>query len=156
MGLSTSSMSTPQPTYSGVTATAVDSATSHVPVGPSPAHVPANRTAYGSASSNTFSKENIHDSSSASVPPISQHGPSAYTSAQTPGSNNISHGNPVGPPYPQYSTTVPGTEGLHCLNVCQFSLLYYVYIPIEIFDFPFQTQHPGMKRSISIGKENLR
>ncbi|CAD6230132.1 unnamed protein product [Miscanthus lutarioriparius] len=109
MGSSTSSMSTPQPTYSGVSATAVDSATSHVPVGPSPAHVPANRTAYGSASSNTFSKENIHDSSSASVPPISQHGPSAYTSAQTPGSNNISHGNPVGPPYPQYSTTVPDT-----------------------------------------------
>lgn len=109
MGSSTSSMSTPQPTYSGASATAVDSATSHVPVGPSPAHVPANRTAYGSASSNTFSKENIHNSSSASVPPISQHGPSAYSSAQTPGSNNISHGNPGGPPYLQYSATVPDT-----------------------------------------------
>jgi len=109
MGSSTSSMSTPQPTYSGVSAAAVDSATSHVSMGPSPVHVPANRTTYGNASSNTFSKENIHNSSSASVPPISQHGPSAYSSAQTPGSNNISHGNPGGPPYPQYSATAPDT-----------------------------------------------
>lgn len=98
MGSSTSSISTPQPTYSGVSAAPVDSAT---------IHVPANKTAYGSANSNTFSKESIHNSSSASVPPISQHGPSAYSSAQVPGSNNISHGNPGGPPYPQYSATVP-------------------------------------------------
>jgi hypothetical protein len=146
MGSSTSSISTPQPTYSGVSAAPVDSAT---------IHVPANKTAYGSANSNTFSKENIHNSSSASVPPISQHGPSAYSSAQVPGSNNISHGNPGGPPYPQYSATVPGKEGFHCLNVCQFSLLYYVNIPIEIFDFSFQTQYPGMKIAIRIGKENL-
>ncbi|WVZ69116.1 hypothetical protein U9M48_017954 [Paspalum notatum var. saurae] len=99
MGPSSSSMSTPQPTYSGVSAAAVNSATSHVPAGPySPAHhVSANSTAYENADSN------------ASVPPSSQHGPSTYSSSQIPGSNNISHGNLGGPPYTQYGTTVPDT-----------------------------------------------
>ena len=105
MGSSTSSMSAPQPTYSGAPAATVESATSHVPMGPySPADVSANRN------SNVFSQENIRSGSNASVPPSSQHGASAYYSAQIPGPNSISHGNTGDPPYPQYGATVPGTE----------------------------------------------
>ncbi|CAL4974476.1 unnamed protein product [Urochloa decumbens] len=104
MGSSTSSMSTPQPTYSSVPAATVDSATSHVPVGPySPVDVSANRN------SNAFSQENIRNSFSASVLPSSQRGASSYYSAQIPGSNSISHGNTEAPPYTQYGTTVPET-----------------------------------------------
>ena len=85
MGSSTSSMSAPQPTYSGVPAATVE--------GPySPADVSANRN------SNAFSQENIRS------------GASAYYSAQIPGPNSISHGNTGDPPYPQYGATVPGTE----------------------------------------------
>jgi len=97
MGSSTSSMSAPQPTYSGVPAATVE--------GPySPADVSANRN------SNAFSQENIRSGSSASVPPSSQHGASASYSAQIPGPNSISHGNTGDPPYPQYGATVPGTK----------------------------------------------
>ncbi|RLN22465.1 uncharacterized protein C2845_PM07G20370 [Panicum miliaceum] len=104
MGSSTSSMSAPQPTYSGVPAATVESATSHVPVGPySPGDVSSNRN------SNAFSQENIRSGSSASVPPSSQHGASAYYSAQIPGPNSISHGNTGDPPYTQYGATVPVT-----------------------------------------------
>jgi len=96
MGSSTSSMSAPQPTYSGVPAATVE--------GPySPADVSANRN------SNAFSQENIRSGSSASVPPSSQHGASASYSAQIPGPNSISHGNTGDPPYPQYGATVPDT-----------------------------------------------
>ncbi|CAL4947868.1 unnamed protein product [Urochloa decumbens] len=98
MGSSTSSMSTPQPTYSSVPAATVNSATSHVPV-----DVSANRN------SNAFSQENIRNSSSASVLPSSQRGASSYYSAQIPGSSSISHGNTEAPPYTQYGTTVPET-----------------------------------------------
>nr|TKW16299.1 hypothetical protein SEVIR_5G291700v2 [Setaria viridis] len=101
MGSSTSSMSTPQPTYSGVPAATV-SATSHVPAGPySPVDVSVNRN------SNAFSQENLRNGSSASVPPSSQHGASAYYSTQIPGSNSISHGNTEAPPSTQYGTAVP-------------------------------------------------
>ncbi|KAG2600147.1 hypothetical protein PVAP13_5KG490900 [Panicum virgatum] len=104
MGSSTSSMSAPQPTYSGAPAATVESATSHVPMGPySPADVSANRN------SNVFSQENIRSDSNASVPPSSQHGASAYYSAQILGPNSISHGNTGDPPYPQYGATVPDT-----------------------------------------------
>jgi len=104
MGSSTSSMSAPQPTYSGAPAATMESATSHVPMGPySPADVSANRN------SNVFSQENIRSGSNASVPPSSQHGASAYYSAQIPGPNSISHGNTGDPPYPQYGATVPDT-----------------------------------------------
>ncbi|OEL21246.1 IST1-like protein [Dichanthelium oligosanthes] len=104
MGSSTSSMSTPQPTHSGVPAATVDSATSHVPVEPySRAGVSAN------GNSNAFSQENIQNGSSASVPPSSQHGASAYYSAQIPDPNSTSHGNTGAPPYTQYGTTVPDT-----------------------------------------------
>ncbi|KAG2591112.1 hypothetical protein PVAP13_5NG443600 [Panicum virgatum] len=96
MGSSTSSMSAPQPTYSGVPAATVE--------GPySPADVSANRN------SNAFSQENIRSGSSASVPPSSQHDASASYSAQIPGPNSISHGNTGDPPYPQYGATVPDT-----------------------------------------------
>ncbi|CAO2183125.1 unnamed protein product [Urochloa humidicola] len=105
MGSSTSSMSTPQPTYSSsIPAATLDSATSHVPAGPySPVDVSANRN------SNAFSQENIRNSSSASVLPSSQHGTSSYYSAQIPAPNSISHGNTEAPPYTQYGTTVPET-----------------------------------------------
>ncbi|CAO2178573.1 unnamed protein product [Urochloa humidicola] len=104
MGPSTSSMSTPQPTYSSVPAATVDSATSHVPVGPySPVDVSENRN------SSAFSQENIRNSSSASVLPSSQHGASSYYSAQIPGPNSFSRGNTEAPPYTQYGTRVPET-----------------------------------------------
>ncbi|KAJ1285038.1 hypothetical protein BS78_03G250100 [Paspalum vaginatum] len=111
LGPSSSSMSTPQPSYSGVSAAAVNSAASHVPVGPySPAqHVSANSTVYENANSDAFSKENMRTGLNSSVPPSSQHGPSTYSSAQIPGSNNTSHGNLGGPPYTQYGSTVPDT-----------------------------------------------
>ncbi|RLM92363.1 uncharacterized protein C2845_PM08G23280 [Panicum miliaceum] len=108
MGSSTSSMSAPQPAYSGVPAATVESATSHVPGGPySPADVAANRN------SNAFSQENIQSGSSASVPPSSQHGASAYYSAQIAGPNSISHGNTGDSPYPQYGATVPDTVSMN-------------------------------------------
>lgn len=107
MGSSTSTMPTPQPTYSGVPAVTMDSVTSHVPAEPySPIDVSANRN------SNAFSQESIRDGSRASVPPSSQHGASYY-SAQIPGRNGISHGNTEAPPYTQYGTTVPGIERIY-------------------------------------------
>ncbi|KAF8677976.1 hypothetical protein HU200_046333 [Digitaria exilis] len=101
MGPSTSTMSTPQPTYSGVPAVTKESATSHVPAGSysPPIDVAAHRN------SNAFSQESTRDGSSASVPPSSQHGASSYYS----GPNNISHGNTEAPPYTQYGTAVPDT-----------------------------------------------
>lgn len=108
MGSSTSTMSTPQPTYSGVPAVTMDSVTSHVPAEPYlPTDVSANRN------SNAFSQESIRDGSRASVPSSSQHGASSYSSAQIPGSNSISHGNTEAPPYTQYGTTVPGIERIY-------------------------------------------
>ncbi|KAL6615881.1 hypothetical protein ACP70R_038151 [Stipagrostis hirtigluma subsp. patula] len=97
---SASSMSIPQHTYSGVSAATVDLATSRVPIGPySPADVSANRTAYGTASSNAFSQED-RGSSNASVPPSSQHG-----------SGDILHEKPGGPsvsrPHSQYDAPDP-------------------------------------------------
>ncbi|KAL6840522.1 hypothetical protein ACP4OV_030332 [Aristida adscensionis] len=102
MGSSTSSMSSSQPMYSGVSAATVDAATS----GPyASAEVSANRTPYGTTSSSAFSQEDS-GGSNASVPPSSQHGPSAYSSAQIPGPKNILHGKPEGPsvsrPHSQY------------------------------------------------------
>lgn len=97
MGSSTSSMSTPQPTYSGV------------PAGPySHVDVSSNR------SSNAFSQENIRNGSSASVSPSSQHGASAYYSAQIPRPDSTSHGKTEAPPYSQYDTAVPGIERMYC------------------------------------------
>ncbi|XP_062206633.1 uncharacterized protein LOC133908570 isoform X2 [Phragmites australis] len=104
MGSFTSSMSAPQPTYSGVSVATVDSATSRVPTESySPAEVSAN---------NAFSQEHRRGSN-ASVAPSFQHGASAHSSAQIPGSDNFSHGNLGGPsiskPYSQYDATVPDT-----------------------------------------------
>ncbi|TVU35385.1 hypothetical protein EJB05_17272 [Eragrostis curvula] len=104
MGSSTPSMSTPQPTYSSVSAATVDSDASRVPMGPySPAEVSAN---------NASPQENRRGSNASAPAPLSsQYGASTYYSAQTPGSNNFSHENPGGQsvsrPYSQYDASVP-------------------------------------------------
>ncbi|GJM93401.1 hypothetical protein PR202_ga09954 [Eleusine coracana subsp. coracana] len=89
--------------YSSASATAVDSAASHVPMGPTPADV----------SMNNASLEENRMGSKASAPLSSQYSASNYYSAQIPGSNNFSHENPGGQsvsrPYSQYDASAPGS-----------------------------------------------
>ncbi|KAK3161706.1 hypothetical protein QOZ80_1BG0080410 [Eleusine coracana subsp. coracana] len=103
MGSSTPSMSTPQPPYSSASATAMDSAASHVPMGSTPADV----------SMNNASLEENRMGSKASAPLSSNYSASNYYSAQIPGSNNFSHENPggqsVSKPYSQYDASAPGS-----------------------------------------------
>ncbi|KAG8055703.1 hypothetical protein GUJ93_ZPchr0001g31333 [Zizania palustris] len=92
----------------------VESPNSRVPTAHSysSAEVPDNRISYVAANPNAYSREN-RGGSEYSVPPSSQHGALAYSSAQIPGPNSFSDENTGGPnvcrPYSQYGTTVPDT-----------------------------------------------